>query len=199
MSGQLRSHAENKTKRTFRPNLCDVTLISDALAAQTASAHQRPRPEDRREARRPRRLPREGQGRGAVRALPEAQARGQEGAERAGRLGDCRGVFLAPPAPRLPAIRTRLVFASICRPLAGVRVGSGAWSYAKGRPITPNPPARWRPKARGRQNGAGRPQSGRPDNFLFLTYAGLTTSGGASTCGPNDDSAGNDDGTAPLR
>ena len=31
MSGQLRSHAENKTKRTFRPNVCDVTLISDAL------------------------------------------------------------------------------------------------------------------------------------------------------------------------
>lgn len=31
MSGQLRSHAENKTKRTFRPNLCSVTLISDAL------------------------------------------------------------------------------------------------------------------------------------------------------------------------
>lgn len=31
MSGQLRSHAENKTKRTFRPNLCKVTLISDAL------------------------------------------------------------------------------------------------------------------------------------------------------------------------
>lgn len=31
MAGQLRSHAENKTKRVFRPNLCDVTLISDAL------------------------------------------------------------------------------------------------------------------------------------------------------------------------
>ena len=31
MSGQLRSHAENKTKRTFRPNLCDVTLICDTL------------------------------------------------------------------------------------------------------------------------------------------------------------------------
>ena len=31
MAGQLRSHAENKTKRTFRPNLCRVTLISDAL------------------------------------------------------------------------------------------------------------------------------------------------------------------------
>ena len=31
MAGQLRSHAENKTKRTFRPNLCEVTLISDTL------------------------------------------------------------------------------------------------------------------------------------------------------------------------
>ena len=31
MAGQLRSHAENKTKRTFRPNLVRVTLISDAL------------------------------------------------------------------------------------------------------------------------------------------------------------------------
>ena len=31
MSGQLRSHAENKTKRVFRPNLCQVTLMSDTL------------------------------------------------------------------------------------------------------------------------------------------------------------------------
>ena len=31
LSGQLRSHAENKTKRKFRPNLCNVTLISDTL------------------------------------------------------------------------------------------------------------------------------------------------------------------------
>jgi large subunit ribosomal protein L28 len=31
LSGQIRSHAENKTKRKFRPNLCNVTLISDAL------------------------------------------------------------------------------------------------------------------------------------------------------------------------
>lgn len=31
MSGQLRSHAENKSKRTFRPNLCNVTLASDVL------------------------------------------------------------------------------------------------------------------------------------------------------------------------
>lgn len=31
LSGQLRSHAENKTKRKFRPNLVNVTLISDVL------------------------------------------------------------------------------------------------------------------------------------------------------------------------
>jgi len=31
MSGQLRSHAENKTKRVFRPNLCRVTLMSETL------------------------------------------------------------------------------------------------------------------------------------------------------------------------
>jgi len=31
LSGNNRSHAENKTRRKFRPNLCDVTLISDAL------------------------------------------------------------------------------------------------------------------------------------------------------------------------
>ncbi|KAB2943929.1 MAG: 50S ribosomal protein L28 [Hyphomicrobium sp.] len=42
LSGQLRSHAENKTKRKFRPNLCDVTLISDALGRKfrlRVSAH----------------------------------------------------------------------------------------------------------------------------------------------------------------
>lgn len=31
MSGQLRSHAENKTKRVFRPNLNMVTLMSETL------------------------------------------------------------------------------------------------------------------------------------------------------------------------
>lgn len=31
MAGNNRSHAENKTRRVFRPNLCDVTLISDTL------------------------------------------------------------------------------------------------------------------------------------------------------------------------
>ncbi len=29
--GQKRSHAENKSKRKFLPNLCNVTLISDTL------------------------------------------------------------------------------------------------------------------------------------------------------------------------
>ena len=31
MSGNIRSHAENKTRRVFRPNLVKVTLISDTL------------------------------------------------------------------------------------------------------------------------------------------------------------------------
>ena len=31
MSGHRKSHAENKTKRKFRPNLCQVTLMSDVL------------------------------------------------------------------------------------------------------------------------------------------------------------------------
>lgn len=31
LSGQLRSHAENKTKRKFCPNLHVVTLLSDVL------------------------------------------------------------------------------------------------------------------------------------------------------------------------
>lgn len=31
MAGQIRSHAENKTKRTFRPNLINVTLLSESL------------------------------------------------------------------------------------------------------------------------------------------------------------------------
>ena len=42
LSGQNRSHAENKTKRKFRPNLCDVSLISDTLGRRVrlrVSAH----------------------------------------------------------------------------------------------------------------------------------------------------------------
>jgi large subunit ribosomal protein L28 len=31
MSGNIRSHAENATRRTFRPNLVNVTLMSDVL------------------------------------------------------------------------------------------------------------------------------------------------------------------------
>ena len=44
LSGQNRSHAENKTKRKFRPNLCNVTLISDMLnrrGARPSSARER--------------------------------------------------------------------------------------------------------------------------------------------------------------
>ncbi len=42
LSGHLRSHAENISKRKFRPNLCDVTLLSDALGRKVrlrVSAH----------------------------------------------------------------------------------------------------------------------------------------------------------------
>ena len=42
MSGQRRSRAENKTKRTFRPNLVNVTLISESLKRKVrlrVSAH----------------------------------------------------------------------------------------------------------------------------------------------------------------
>ena len=31
MAGNLRSHAENKTRRVFRPNLCNVSLMSETL------------------------------------------------------------------------------------------------------------------------------------------------------------------------
>ena len=31
LSGNNKSHAEHKTRRKFRPNLCNVTLMSDVL------------------------------------------------------------------------------------------------------------------------------------------------------------------------
>lgn len=34
LSGNLRSHAENQSKRKFRPNLVNVTLISETLDKQ---------------------------------------------------------------------------------------------------------------------------------------------------------------------
>ena len=42
MSGNIRSHAENSTRRTFRPNLVNVTLMSDTLKKKVrlrVSAH----------------------------------------------------------------------------------------------------------------------------------------------------------------
>jgi large subunit ribosomal protein L28 len=42
MSGNRRSHAENSTRRVFRPNLCNVTLMSDVLKRRVrlrVSAH----------------------------------------------------------------------------------------------------------------------------------------------------------------
>ncbi len=40
-SGNNVSHANTKTKRRFLPNLCQVTLISDALASASACAFPR--------------------------------------------------------------------------------------------------------------------------------------------------------------
>ena len=45
LSGQRKSHAENKTKRKFRPNLCNVTLMSESLGKKlrlrvSARAHR---------------------------------------------------------------------------------------------------------------------------------------------------------------
>lgn len=42
MAGNTRSHAENKKRRVFRPNLCDVTLMSESLGRKLrvkVSAH----------------------------------------------------------------------------------------------------------------------------------------------------------------
>ncbi len=42
MSGNNRSHAENKSRRVFKPNLVNVTLLSDALSRKVRlriSAH----------------------------------------------------------------------------------------------------------------------------------------------------------------
>ena len=43
MSGNTRSHAENAKRRTFRPNLCRVSLISETLGGRSyrlrVSAH----------------------------------------------------------------------------------------------------------------------------------------------------------------
>lgn len=42
MSGNNVSHAKNRSRRTFLPNLCDVTLMSDTLGRKfkfRASAH----------------------------------------------------------------------------------------------------------------------------------------------------------------
>ncbi|HRK19913.1 MAG TPA: 50S ribosomal protein L28, partial [Hyphomicrobiaceae bacterium] len=42
MSGNTRSHAENKKRRVFRPNLVDVTLMSESLGRKVrvrVSAH----------------------------------------------------------------------------------------------------------------------------------------------------------------
>ena len=50
------SHANNKTKRTFLPNLQNVTLISDTLQPRREAARLDERPALGRACRRPRQL-----------------------------------------------------------------------------------------------------------------------------------------------
>ncbi len=65
LSGNIRSHAENATRRKFRPNLVNVTLISEVLDRQVKLRISRLCLEDGRAPRRPRCLPGESSRRGA--------------------------------------------------------------------------------------------------------------------------------------
>jgi ribosomal protein L28 len=98
LSGNLRSHAENKTKRKFRPNLCHVTLMSDVLGRKyrlRVSARALKTVEHRR-------LRAEGEQRRAFADVLEDQARCSEGPERQGcRLNDV-------PATRFHQARRRV-------------------------------------------------------------------------------------------
>ena len=70
LTGNNVSHANNKTKRRFLPNLLNVTLISEALEPECAPAHFGQRPALGRASRRPRRLPGQGQAPTSCRSAP---------------------------------------------------------------------------------------------------------------------------------
>ncbi len=100
MSGNIVSHAENKTRRKFRPNLVNVTLISDALDKQVkvriaASALKTVEHRGGLDA-----VPAQGLRRRVVAGLPEAEARnseeGQGGLRAPGAIGDSQTA----PRPR---------------------------------------------------------------------------------------------------
>ena len=78
-SGNNVSHANNKTRRRFLPNLHQVTLVSDVLEGQRAAAADRERLAHRGKARRHRRFPAVDAGRQAPAGCAQAQAPHQEG------------------------------------------------------------------------------------------------------------------------
>ena len=66
MTGNTVSHALNRTRRRFLPNLLNVTLISDALEPLREAPHLGQRAALGRASRRSRCVPAQGQGRRAV-------------------------------------------------------------------------------------------------------------------------------------
>ena len=80
MVGNNVSHANNKTKRRFLPNLNDVSLTSETLSQTLSFRISAVGAAQRRSSRRARRLPRQGAGRRAVGEGAEAEARDRQGA-----------------------------------------------------------------------------------------------------------------------
>ena len=72
------SHANNKTKRTFLPNLQNVTLDLGRARPEREAARVDARPAFGRACRRPRQLAAEDQRRQAVAQGPQAEARNRQ-------------------------------------------------------------------------------------------------------------------------
>ena len=81
-TGNNVSHANNRNRRRFLPNLCNVHLLSDVLGRSCAPARLRQRPAHGGASRRSRQVPDEGQGCRALRPRPRDQAAGREGPRR---------------------------------------------------------------------------------------------------------------------
>ncbi len=86
MSGHLVSHANNKRKRVFRPNLQTVTLASDTLGRVLLAQGQHDRAQDDRPAGRARCLPAQGARRQPVDPRPSSQAPDREEASQSRRV-----------------------------------------------------------------------------------------------------------------
>ena len=132
MVGNNVSHANNKTKRRFLPNLNEVSLTSETLQPDPPLPHLGLGAAQRRPPRRARRLPRQGRRRRPVAEGAEAQARDRQGP---GRRLTSACVEIArprPPAgphaslmPRTPmrfALAAALAFVPLLSAAAGLPV-----------------------------------------------------------------------------